>query len=55
MVLINDSQLGNIAGSKGENVADTKTGVKEHAVKCFAQYGGQYIFNMYENAFKVNF
>ena len=44
----------NIAGSKGENVADTMTGVREHAVKSFAQYGGQYIFKMYENSWKVN-
>lgn len=44
MVLINDSQFGNIDGSKGEHVAENMTGVKEHAAKCFVQYGGQYIF-----------
>ena len=51
-VLINDSKLGNIDGSKGENVADNMTGVKEHALKCFALYGGQYICRMYDNFVK---
>ena len=44
MALIIDSQLGNIVGSKGENVADNMTGVRERALKCFDQYGDQYIF-----------
>ena len=46
MVLINDSQLGNTAGSKGEYIAENMTGVKELALKCFGHYGVQYILKM---------
>ena len=52
MVLIIDSQLGTIAGFQGKNVADNMTGVKENAFKCFDQYVGQYILEMYANSVK---
>ena len=47
LVLINDSQLSNTAGSKVGNVAYNITGFKEHVLKYLAQYGVQYILKMY--------
>ena len=54
LVLINDSQLSNTAGSKVGNVAYNITGFKEHVLKYLAQYGVQYILKMYRISWKVS-